>query len=112
MAKAKGSSQNFWGMVEKVLIASMNKGQAPLFVVAGVIALMIWKMPGEDVSKLVFRLVDAFETGYFVGYGLFVVVTAGWFVHAKYQRQSIVREMRRITDERNRLQGPEIESSE
>jgi len=99
-------------MVEKVLIASMSKGQAPLFVVAGVIALMIWKMPGPDVSKLVFRLVDAFETGYLVGYGLFVFALVGWFLHAKHQRQTIVSEMNRITEERNRLQGPDIESSD
>ena len=91
-------------MVEKVLIASMTKGQAPLFVVGGIFALMIFKMPGADVSKLIFRIADAFEHGYFVGYALFVVATGGWFLHAKFQRKTITNEMQRIADERTRLQ--------
>lgn len=116
MARVKSGPQNLYGMIEKVLIASMSKGQAPLFVVAGLVAMMIWKMPGEDVSKLVFGLVEALERGYFVGYVISVVTTAGWFLHAKYQRKAITSEMQRIADERNRLQDRQtvhvIESSD
>ena len=117
MPKAKsGHPQNLFGMIEKVLVSSMSKGQAPLFVVSGLVALMLWKMPGPDVSKLVFRLVEAFEHGYFVGYALFVLSVGGWFLHAKSQRRTIFKEMQRIAAERNRLQDQQtvrqIESSE
>jgi hypothetical protein len=103
-------------MIEKVLIASMSKGQAPLFVVAGLAALMIWKMPPEDVSSLVFRLVGAVEHGYVVGYMLAAASTFGWFLHAKFQRKIIRDEMQRMSELRTQLQAKQtihqLDSSE
>ena len=117
MAKPKGGSpQNLFGMIEKVLIASMTKGQAPLFVIAGLAALMIWKMPPADVSSLIFRLVAALEHGYLVGYVLAAVTTVCWFFHARFQRKVIQDEMQRMSDLRTQLQAQQtihpLESSQ
>ena len=69
---------------------------------------LIVKMPPEDVSKLVFRLVDGLERNSFLGYILSVVVLAGWYVHARYQRRVITSEIERMAAERNRLQSKNL----
>jgi hypothetical protein len=116
MARTKQEkSPNLYGMIQNVLVSSMAKGQAPLFVVAGIFALMVVKMPAEDVSKLVFRILDALEHGYLFGYVGTVLSVGGWFVHAKVQRRTIHEEMKRLAEHRTKLQlqqGTDLESSE
>jgi len=72
--------------------------------------------PPADISKLIFNIVDKFERGYYVGYGLSVVLTIGWFIHSRAQRKVITAEMKRIAEERNRYQrgqlGNDLGSSE
>src|SRR5687768_5813132 len=51
-----------------VLIASINKGQFPFAMLGLVLLTLIVKMPSEDVSKLVFRLVDGVERASLLGY--------------------------------------------
>jgi len=106
--------QNFFGMVENIFIASMTKGQAPLFVIGALIALMIWKMPAEDITKLANRILDALIKGQILGYALGGCAITGWFVHARVQRKTITREMERLADARDERQATEkimIESS-
>lgn len=74
--------------------------------------MLIWKMPSEDVSKLTFSVIDNLKSGYLLGYGFFIVTTGFWFFHSKYQRSLMTFEMKRVTDQRNLLQGKNIESSE
>jgi hypothetical protein len=52
-------------------------------------------MPPEDVSELVFRVVDGLERGALFGYLLAVVAIGGWYVHARYQRRLISVELSR-----------------
>lgn len=88
-----------------VLIASINKGQFPFAMLGVVLLALIVKMPSEDVSELVFRLVDGAERDSLLGYLLSLFVLAGWYVHARYQRRVIAREIGRIAAERNMLQS-------
>lgn len=106
--KKAGSGIGFWHMVRDVLVASMNKGQAPLFLSFGVIFLMVWRMPPEDVSKLVFRLVGRFEQWHIWGWVLSGIMLVGWITHVKVQRQIIVGEMRRMGSARTALQRDKL----
>ncbi len=90
-------------MCRDVLIHSMNRGQflgASLFVI---ILLIIYKMPGQDVSKLVFDLTGKLFSG-FVGWIVAGVSLIGWLVHAKAQRRMITLDMKRLAKERDKWQ--------
>ncbi len=105
----------FWHMARDVLVASMNKGQFPLAMAGIIFLLMIFKMPGADVSKLVFKIFGNLENGAFLGYILSGIAIPGWFIHARVQRRVINDEMKRVSEERNTAQklsaGPDIKSS-
>jgi len=94
----------------------MNKGQLPLAGLILIFLVLILKMPGKDVSSLVFQLTSLSPAGCFTGYGISIIFLVGWGYHAKWQRRNITKEMTRIADERNRLQSKringKIESSE
>jgi hypothetical protein len=99
-----GDRINLFRMLRDVLVQSMSKGQLP---VAGMILLAIvavLKMPGEDVGKLATRVVDLLVAGSLLGWALAIVFSLGWFVHAKRQRRVIVKEIERLSDERDRWQ--------
>lgn len=86
-----------------VLIASINKGQFPFAILGLILLALIMKMPPEDVS----RLVDGVERGSLFGYLLSLLLLAGWYVHARYQRV-ITQELERMAAERNMLQGKNL----
>lgn len=118
MAKARSAPPKigFWHMVRDVLVASLNKGQflpACAFVLFLVIIL---RMPGEDVSRLAFRLVDDLENYSLLGYASAVVVLALWMIHARFQRRVAAGELKRVAKERTRLQegaiGQQLQSSD
>ena len=111
MAKGNSNDQvSFWQMVRDVLIVSMNKGQFPVALIGMVFIVMLFKMPGADVSKLMFEILDDLKRGYLAGYGLGSATTIGWFFHAKKQRSMFANEMKRITAERNKIQEAKIGS--
>lgn len=102
--------------VRDVLVASLNKGQFLPALLALLFAIMLVRMPSEDVSRLVFQILADLKNGQLLGYALALISTAGWAFHVKWQRRVITAEMRRVTRERNELQAQatpaEIESSE
>lgn len=61
-------------------------------------------MPGQEVSEVAMRVIELLGTGALLGWALALVFALGWFVHAKRQRQVIVKEMARLSDERDRWQ--------
>jgi hypothetical protein len=102
-------------MLRDVFIASINKGQFLFAIVGFVVAIMILKMPAADVSKLVFRMLDAIESAGAVGFILAIAVAGAWFWHARWQRRVIGEEMRRVCKLRTELQaqllGKKLKSS-
>jgi len=106
---------NFFRMVRDVFIASMSKGQFPLAITGIILMLMIIKMPSEDVSKLVFKLIDLTVNMKIIGYVISFFTTIGWYFHSKFQRRTFTDEINRISEERNELQkqllGKRIKSS-
>jgi hypothetical protein len=93
-----------WQVLRDVLIASMNKGQFPIAVVAVVVIVIVLKMDSKDVALLVSRVIDAQERKWFLGYILSVLILLAWGFHAKWQRKGIVEEMNRLSALRSELQ--------
>jgi hypothetical protein len=71
-------------------------------------SLMLLKMPGEDVSKLVFSIRDELVNGSLLGYLLFFVSTVGWFTHSRWQRKVLSLEIDRVVVERNKVQEQKL----
>lgn len=92
-------------MLRDVLIASMNKGQFPLALAALIFIILILKMPSQDVSTLVFRLLNAAEAERVVGWIVGIVMIAVWYVHTRSLRRICATELERISSERNSLQS-------
>jgi len=69
---------------------------------------VILKLPPENVAILVDRLLLDLENYSLVGYLLFLPTLAGWYIHAKHQRQVISEEMERLARERDKLQGQSL----
>jgi len=107
---------NFWIMLQNVAIASMNKGQFPVFLGAVVFLVMIFRMPSGDVSKLMFNIFEELKVHAYLGYILTFISLISWFIHSRTQRRWFAGEMERLSEERNKLQnrllGGSIESSE
>lgn len=102
--------------VRDVLIASMNKGLFPLAVLALIVIVAIVKMPSEDVSTLVFQVVQGLTARALIGWFLSGGIAIFWLLHSKWQRRIINAEMARLSDLRNQLQekllGGKLPSSE
>lgn len=103
--KPTSSPTNVWDFLTNFLIASMNKGQFPLAIIALVFVFMVWRMPPEDVSKLVFQIFDEIKAGRLLGYIFSALALGGWYVHTKWQRRIINEEMERLTQARNESQA-------
>jgi hypothetical protein len=69
-----------------------------------IVVIAICRMPPVDLSRLVFRLLDATEARSYVGYVLSVVVTCAWAVHSKRPRREMAAEIKRLSEQRNQLQ--------
>lgn len=91
-----------------ILIASINKGQFPFTLLGLVLLALIMKMPPEDASRLVFRLIDGGEGDSLLGYLLSLLLLVGWYLHARYQRRVIAAEIERMAAERNMLQSQSL----
>ena len=103
-------------MLRDVLVASIEKGQFPVALSGFLLIVMFWRMPSEDVTKLLFHVFDLLERGQLLGYVLAMCVALGWFSHARFQRSAIADEMQRISEQRTSLQaqvlGHRVRSSE
>ncbi|MCJ2530738.1 MAG: hypothetical protein LN413_00250 [Candidatus Thermoplasmatota archaeon] len=76
---------------------------------------MIVKMPGEDVSKLVFQIKDQLVELKLVGWVLSGVLLVAWRTHSKFQRRVGAMELKRVSRERDEMQkqaGKSLISSE
>jgi len=107
---------NFWAMLNNVLIASLAKGQFLTSLLFLTFIAMIFRMPPEDVSRLMFTVIADLENGKLLGYLLGILTTGAWYLHAKRQRRAFEREMARMAETRDEMQGETmpglLESSE
>ena len=88
-----------------IVVTSMNRGQLPVLGMLAVALLLIWKMPNEEASKLVFEVVASLRRGEMWGYPALLATLAGWFFHTKSMRKSFSAEAERIGREKSDLQS-------
>ncbi len=112
---AKGKPKIGWAhMLRDVIIESMRKGQLPLLAFAGIAALILYKTPPDYYPSLwqkVFELKGSIMSG---SIALNIILTLGWYFHAKGMRRKFRDETARLIVERNDLQksvGVPIKSS-
>ncbi|MFY3630859.1 hypothetical protein ACOTFH_29865 [Achromobacter xylosoxidans] len=91
--------------VRDMVTSAINKGQLPLFGLLFVVVCLIFKMPPEDVSKLVFAIFEALKAGDLVGYVIAVVLGGCWYGHARLMRKQYSAEYERIGKEKTSLQS-------
>jgi hypothetical protein len=97
--------------IRDVFVTALNKGQFPLAIIGLIILVLIWRMPNQDVSKLVFEILADLKAGYLAGWGLTVITSLGWFFHAKHIRRVMQNEFNRISKERTEQQEKRLNKS-
>ena len=116
MANASGKNKKtshtvgFWEAIRDIFVAMINKGQFLIALPALIVSLMVYKMPGKDVARMASQITGDLYSGYLVGWALAIVAIMGWYFHAKYQRRMADREIKRICNERTRLQSEKVGS--
>lgn len=99
-----------------MVVSAINRGQLPVFGFFLVLLMLFFKMPAEDVSKLVFEILESLRHGELVAYVLLTVACVGWFTHARTMRRLFSAEAERIGREKSALQsrlaGVKFESSD
>ncbi len=96
---------------------AMSRGQLLLAGFILVLIIIVARMPSQDVSQLIFQLIDIMVALPLLGYALAGVFLCGWAIHIRKQGQMYEREISRITGMRDEAQrkliGPDkIKSSE
>ncbi|MEQ1644684.1 MAG: hypothetical protein ABL959_14645, partial [Pyrinomonadaceae bacterium] len=72
--------------VRDIFLAAINKGQFLTAILGLILLVIVWRLPGADLSALVRSVLDSLVAGYLLGYALFVVTLGGWYVHARKMR--------------------------
>lgn len=102
--KREYNRPNFWGMIQNVLIASLNKGQLLGGVVGLCVIIMVIKLPSEDTKELILEFLAKFGDYHYIGWILGVFSTIGWYFGTKRTRRIHTEEIRRISEEKKQLQ--------
>jgi hypothetical protein len=103
--QSKGGDVSWAQAFRDIVIASMNKGQLPLLAIAGVAALIIWRMPPADVSLLANEILSRLDRGDLTGWVLSGLLAGAWHFHARMMRKAFHREADRIGKEKSKLQN-------
>jgi hypothetical protein len=95
---------NFWGFMQNVLIAALNKGQ--LFGMGIVVFFIILaiKLPSNEIVPLIEKLLDISKINSILGWILAIFTTFGGFLVNRWQRRIHTNEVRRISNEKKLLQ--------
>lgn len=95
----------FFEMLQNVLIASINKGQFPLACVCLIVMVMALRMPPQDATDLITRILDLLQNGQLTGWVLAAGMLGTWVSHVRIQRARFMAELARVSEERNKAQN-------
>ncbi|MEO8516556.1 MAG: hypothetical protein ABI426_07425 [Flavobacterium sp.] len=95
---------NFWGMIQNVLIAALNKGQFLLGFVGLILMIMVLKLTQEDTKSLLDDIIGMFKDWHYFGWALGIFSTSGWYLGTKRLRHINTKEINRISAEKKQLQ--------
>lgn len=94
----------------------MNKGQLPILGVLAIIALVIWRMPENEITPMLKSIGQRMVEFELLSYPLLLVSLTGWFLHARNMRKRFSEEYKRIGREKSDLQrqltGLDLQSSD
>lgn len=94
----------FSQMLRDVLVASLNRGQFPVALIGLILVIALVRIPPADLSRLIFRVLDAAEAREYGGWALSALISLAWIYQSKRQRRAIAAEMGRLSEQRNWLQ--------
>lgn len=80
--------------VRDVLNTAMNRGQLPLLFILLCCFLVLYRLPQEELSHLVFKIFQGLKDGHLIGYVLAVLILIVWYwdgrkIRRKYAELSI-----------------------
>ncbi len=80
--------------VRDVLNTAMNRGQLPLLFILLCCFLVLYRLPQEELSHLVFKIFQGLKDGHLIGYVLAVLILIIWYwdgrkIRRKYAELSI-----------------------
>jgi hypothetical protein len=104
MANNRGG-MTFFQMLRDVLVASLERGQFPVAIAGLIVVTAVYRMPPTDLSRFLFRLLDAAKAHEYGGYLLSAVIALAWALHGKWQRREMTAEIRRLSEQRNHFQA-------
>lgn len=115
--KKSKSSQTGWAQaIRDMVVASIDRGQLPIFGLFMVMLIFAWRMPADDLSRLIFEILGMIKEGDIYGWASCSIALLGWFMHAKHMRSEFFKEAERIGKEKSALQskvaGVAFQSSE
>ena len=99
---------NGWGMIQNVLIASLNKGQFIIGIIGMIFIILVLKLSSSDSKLFLDEVINKAHSWYYWGWILGLISTAGWFFSTKRLRSLHEKEMKRVSDEKSKLQQNHI----
>jgi hypothetical protein len=103
--QSEKSSVSWAQAVRDIFVASIDKGQLPVLGIIFIFVMLIWKMPEQDVSRLMFQFFESLQRYESLGYVLSLILSIGWFSHVRQIRMSFRKEAERIGQEKSNLQN-------
>ena len=102
---------NFWGFLERVLVAALNKGQLIGMTIALIFIIVIIKIPNDQILPFIEKLLDITKINSILGWVLSGFITFGSFLTVRWQRRIHTKEIQRISKEKKILQEKLINQS-
>lgn len=99
------NNPNFWGMIQNVLIASLNKGQFIIGIVGIVLIILTIKLPSNDAKDLITQFIEVLKDWKFLGWFTSTLLSVGWFFSNKRLRRIYSEEFSRVGQEKTNLQN-------
>jgi formate hydrogenlyase subunit 3/multisubunit Na+/H+ antiporter MnhD subunit len=95
---------NFWGMLQNVLIVSINKGQLPAAAISLILIIGMIKYPSDKIPELFDNLLHISRFNSIMGWIVAAITTFGGFFTARWLRRTHTKEIKRLSDEKKVLQ--------
>jgi len=99
------NNPNFWGMIQNVLIASLNKGQFIIGIFGIIVIILVIKLPSSDTKDLLVNFLEILKDWKFLGWFTSIIFAFGWYTSNKRLRKIYSEEFNRIGQEKTDLQN-------
>ena len=94
-----------WKALKDVTNNAINKGQLGLFGILFVLAIIFYRLPPEGLQEVILEILTILKKLSGIAYVLLLGTITGWAVHARKMRRYYSSEIKRIAEEKARLQN-------